>query len=82
MNNKQTAKKLVQDYYRRLDSASDNRVEELLVDIMHPEVLWRGYHPFNEQVGPKAVAEQFWEPLKHAAPNHKCEWTVQPPHHL
>ena len=63
MNNKQTAKKLVQDYYRRLDSASDNRVEELLVDIMHPEVLWRGYHPFNEQVGPKAVAEQFWNRL-------------------
>ncbi len=64
MSNKQNAKKLVQDYYSRLDSTSYNRVEELLVDIMHPEVLWRGYHPFNEQVGPKAVAEKFWGPLK------------------
>ena len=64
MNYKQNAKKLVQDYYSRLHSTSDKGVEKLLVDVMHPEVLWRGYHPFNEQVGPKAVAERFWVPLK------------------
>ena len=69
MNDRQNAKKLVQNFYLALDSVSGNMIEELLADVMHPEILWRGYHPFNEQVGPKAVADQFWKPLKESFSN-------------
>lgn len=32
--------------------------------FMEPDCVWRGYHPFNELVGPEAVASTFWQPLK------------------
>lgn len=31
---------------------------------MSPDALWRGFHPFGELIGPDAVAEQFWTPLR------------------
>lgn len=69
MSQKQRAKKTVLDYYRRFDSTPENMVEELLFEVMHPEIFWRGNHPFNEQFGPKAVSDQFWRPLKKALSN-------------
>ena len=69
MSQKQRAKKTVLDYYQRLDSTPENAVEDLLFEVMHPEIFWRGYHPFNEQFGPKAVSDQFWRPLKKALSN-------------
>ena len=69
MSQKQRAKKTVLDYYRRFDSTPENMVEDLLFEVMHPEIFWRGYHPCNEQFGPKAVSDQFWRPLKKALSN-------------
>ena len=69
MSQKQRAKKIVLDYYRRFDSTPENMVEGLLFEVMHPEIFWRGYHPCNEQFGPKAVSDQFWRPLKKALSN-------------
>ena len=69
MSQKQRAKKTVLDYYQRLDSTPENAVEDLLFEVMHPEIFWRGYHPCNEQFGPKAVSDQFWRPLKKALGN-------------
>ena len=69
MSQRQRAKKTVLDYYQRLDSTPENTVEDLLFEFMHPEIFWRGYYPFNEQFGPKAVADQFWRPLKKALSN-------------
>ena len=69
MSQKQRAKKTVLDYYRRFDSTPENIVEDLLFEVMHPEIFWRGNHPFNEQFGPKAVSDQFWRPLKKALSN-------------
>ena len=69
MSQKQRAKKTVLDYYRRFDLTPENIVEDLLFEVMHPEIFWRGSHPFNEQFGPKAVSDQFWRPLKKALSN-------------
>ena len=69
MSQKQRAKKTVLDYYRRFDSTPENIVEDLLFEVMHPEIFWRGNDPFNEQFGPKAVSDQFWRPLKKALGN-------------
>ena len=69
MSQKQRAKKTVLDYYRRFDLTPENIVEDLLFEVMHPEIFWRGYHPCNEQFGPKAVSDQFWRPLKKALSN-------------
>lgn len=39
---------------------------ESIDDVVSPDYLWRGYHPFGELHGPKQVAERFWVPLKKA----------------
>ena len=69
MSIKQRSKKIIKELYQKLDSAPENMVEDVLLETMHPDVFWRGYHPFNEQFGPKAVSDEFWRPLKRALSN-------------
>ncbi len=69
MSIKQRSKNIIKEFYQKLDSVPENMVEELLIEMMHPDVFWRGYHPFNEQIGPKAVSDEFWRPLKRALTN-------------
>ena len=42
MSQKQRAKKTVLDYYRRFDSTPENIVEDLLFEVMHPEIFGEG----------------------------------------
>nr|WP_323035594.1 ester cyclase [Pararhodobacter sp.] len=44
---------------RRLDSLT-----AVMAERMAPDALWRGFHPFDELIGPQAVAENFWTPLR------------------
>lgn len=37
-----------------------------MVRFCAEDLVWRGFHPFNELTGPRAVADQFWTPLKSA----------------
>ncbi len=62
----QAEKKIVQDYYRALDSAEIDSTAEVMRQFCAPDYLWRGYHPFNEISGPDAVAEVFWTPMRAA----------------
>ena len=69
MSIKQRSKKIIKELYQKLDSAPENIVEDVLIETMHSDIFWRGYHPFNEQIGPKAVSDEFWRPLKRALSN-------------
>ena len=69
MSIKQRSKNIIKELYQKLDLATENMVEDVLLERMHPDVFWRGYHPFNEQIGPKAVSDEFWRPLKRALSN-------------
>ncbi|MCP4071241.1 MAG: nuclear transport factor 2 family protein [Hyphomicrobiales bacterium] len=60
----QTEKQLIRDYYTALDSSDPDSIGNILDQFVSSEYLWRGFHPFNQQVGPKAVSEQFWKPLR------------------
>lgn len=62
----QAEKKIVQDYYRALDSAEIDSTAEVMRQFCAPDYIWRGYHPFNEISGPDAVAEVFWIPMRAA----------------
>lgn len=44
-------------------------VAERLATIYHPQVHWRGAHPWNELQGIERVAEVVWGPLLHAFPD-------------
>ncbi len=66
MNNYQAEKQLVRDYYRELESSGADEAEAVLKHWCADDYYWRGFHPFNEQTGPNAVANTFWRPLKTA----------------
>ena len=63
-NNKyQEAKALVKDYFAAIEAAAPDEVAGVLENYVSDDYLWRGVHPFREQAGAGAVAENFWTPL-------------------
>ncbi len=66
MNDFQREKKLVIDYYDALDQAEGMQIAGVLEQYCSFNYLWRGFHPFNEQVSPGAVAKSFWLPFRHS----------------
>lgn len=59
----QQAKGVVLDYYADLDAAAADDVASVLEKHTTAGYLWRGMHPFYEQVGAEAVATTFWAPI-------------------
>ncbi len=64
MSDLQNAKNLVREFYDALDNQAEDNCISTMKKYCSPELLWRGYHPFNEIYGPEEVAKQFWDPLK------------------
>lgn len=62
----QDAKRLVRAHHIALDAAGPEASGDILARDTAPDYLWRGYHPFGEIRGAKAVASRFWTPLKRA----------------
>lgn len=62
----QTEKRLVRALYKELDGIQPARLHTVLEKYYADQVLWRGYHPFNEICGPGPIADQFWTPVKTA----------------
>ncbi len=60
------AKALVREFYSQLDQAVGETIPKTMQAFTTPEYLWRGFHPFNEQQGSAAVANNFWLPLRDA----------------
>ncbi len=55
----QSEKRLVRAYHTAIDAGDWHAAGRCVA----PDCLWRGYHPFNELVGPEAPLERFWRPL-------------------
>lgn len=62
----QGEKRLVRDFYAALDRARDKEMDAVMDRFVTRDCLWRGYHPFHEQNGGRAVAEVFWRPFRTA----------------
>ena len=58
----QAEKQLVLEYYELLDTDP----EAAMLRFCAPNLIWRGFHPFDVIRKPKAVAERFWLPLANA----------------
>jgi len=62
----QSEKHLVSAFHRALETAFDPDLPDVLKQFCAPDMLWRGFHPFNEVTGAEQVAARFWKPLKHS----------------
>ena len=62
--NFQSEKQVVLNFYNALE---DNKIEEIpkvLSNYCSEDILWRGFHPFNEIRGIEKLYSQFWQPFK------------------
>jgi len=64
MTDFQREKQLVRDFYEALEHADTDKCSDVMKKYCAPDLIWRGFHPFNEIHEPSHVAENFWEPLK------------------
>ncbi len=64
MTDFQSEKQLVREYYAALDAAQDGDITGALSRYTSADYLWRGFHPFHEQTGGKAVSDIFWQPFR------------------
>lgn len=62
----QDAKRIALSYQAALDSAATEEIEHVLGEYLTDDCLWRGMHPFYEQNGASAIANNFWKPLRTA----------------
>ena len=62
----QAAKAIVRNANQALDAATPTDVAQILSSHVSEDYQWRGMHPMHELSGARAVAEQFWSPLKTA----------------
>ena len=62
----QAEKLVVLDYYTAFDSAHPDALLDCTAQVTTPDWHWRGFHPFNEQMGAEAVVGQFWRPFRHS----------------
>ncbi len=60
----QTEKKLVREYFDRLEHCTPDEAKDVLSTYMSDDYFWEGPYPFMDKNGATNVAEDFWKPLK------------------
>ena len=63
MSDLQEAKQLATLFHAALDDHTQP-LQSILAQHLSPNHLWRGFHPFNELIGPQSLGETFWQPLR------------------
>ncbi len=66
MSDFQNNKSLVLDFYKELDAASGDEINQVVNRYTADDYHWRGMHPFYEQNSADAVADVFWKPFRHS----------------
>ena len=62
--NFQSEKQIILDYYNAIESSEIEEIPKVLSHYCSEDLLWRGFHPFNEIRGLKNLYSQFWQPFK------------------
>ena len=57
--NLQNEKKIVLDFYNLLQKCKIDEISEVLFDYCSEDLIWRGFHPFNEIKGIKIYLVNF-----------------------
>ena len=54
--NFQTEKKLVQKFYRAIETSENQEIASVFNEYCSDKLLWRGFHPFNMIRGSEEVS--------------------------
>ena len=67
--NFQNEKKIVLDFYNSVQKCRTDEIPEILSLHYSENIIWRGFHPFNEIQGIMHLYADFWQPLKKSFTN-------------
>ncbi len=59
-------KAVVVEYCEALSKNGESAAADAMSEFCAEDYLWRGFHPFDELRGTDAVAQRFWQPLRHS----------------
>ncbi len=62
--NFQSEKQLVLNFYEAIGNSKIEEIPKVLSNYCSEDLLWRGFHPFNEINGLDNLYSQFWKPFK------------------
>ena len=62
--NFQSEKQLILNFYDAIGNSKIEEIPKVLSNYCSEDLLWRGFHPFNEIIGLDNLYLQFWEPFK------------------
>ena len=66
VTNFQSEKQIVRRFYDALDGAETAEIPAVMAEFCANDLLWHGFHPFNEIRGAVKVGENFWQPLRNS----------------
>ena len=67
--NFQNEKKIVLDFYNSVQKCRTDEIPEILSLHYSENIIWRGFHPFNEIQDLVHLFKDFWQPLKKSFTN-------------
>ena len=67
--NFQNEKKIVLDFYNSVQKCRTDEIPEILSLHYSENIIWRGFHPFNEIQDLVHLYKDFWQPLKKSFTN-------------
>ena len=62
--NFQSEKQLILNFYDAIGNSKIEEIPKVLSNYCSEDLLWRGFHPFNEIIGLDNLYSQFWKPFK------------------
>ncbi len=62
--NFQSEKQLILNFYDAIGNSKIEEIPKVLSNYCSEDLLWRGFHPFNEINGLDNLYSQFWKPFK------------------
>ena len=62
--NFQSEKQIILDFFVAIEASKIEEIPNVLSYYCSEDLLWRGFHPFNEIIGLDNLYSQFWEPFK------------------
>lgn len=70
-NINQQNKKIVWDYWQKMNHVQVALMPEVIQDAFHEDVNWNGPHPINHVPGIDALITDFWQPIRRSFPDLK-----------
>ena len=67
--NFQNEKKIILDFYNSVQKCRTDEIPEILSLYYSENIIWRGFHPFNEIQDLVHLYKDFWQPLKKSFTN-------------